>query len=125
LRQLSFVIKRCKSRGQNHLFSIRLSNLRFLNRLGYVVTKTRYRFSLRENRARARPRSLTRFARSNHACSACATVFVNNISSPLLRANPFLLSDIMEPKVQIYEASERKAGTGAKRNSGRLPEASE
>jgi len=26
----------------------------------------------------------------------------------------------MEPKAQIYEASERKAGTEAKRNSGRI-----
>jgi len=30
----------------------------------------------------------------------------------------------MEPKEQLTEASERKAGTGAKWNSGRLPEAS-
>jgi len=30
----------------------------------------------------------------------------------------------MEPKEQLTEASERKAGTGAKRNSGRFPEAS-
>ena len=30
----------------------------------------------------------------------------------------------MEPKEQLTEVSERKAGTGAKRNSGRFPEVS-
>ena len=37
----------------------------------------------------------------------------------------FKVSDITKAEKQINEASERKAGTGAKWNSGRFPEASE